>query len=132
MQELITRVIQNVGIDEAMAKPAIGVVLNMLKSVLPDSVVSSLMGALPGADSLMEAGGEAGSGGIGGMLGGALSSVTGGSAGAITQAMGQLQSLGLNTEQAQGVAQQVVGFAKENAPADVSTALEEHVGSLLS
>ena len=131
MQELITRVIQNVGIDEAMAKPAIGVVLNMLKSVLPEGVVSSLMSALPGADSLMDAAGEAGGGGISGMLGGAMSSLTGGSTGAITQAMSQLQGLGLDTEQAKGVAQQVVGFAKENTPANVSTALEEHVGNLL-
>ena len=132
MQELITRVVQNVGIDEAAAKPAIGVVLNMLKSVLPEGIVSSLMGALPGADALMgEADQAGGSGGIGGMLGGAMSSLTGGGAGAVTQALGQLQGLGLGTDQAKGVAEQVIGFAKEQAPADVGAALDEHVGGLL-
>ena len=131
MQDLITRIIQNVGIDEALAKPAVGVILNMLKSVLPEEITSALLGAIPGADSLMDAGGEAGSGGIGGMLGGAMSSLAGGNAGAITQAMSALQGLGLDTNQAQGVAQQLMGFAKEQAPENVSAALEEHLGALL-
>lgn len=131
MQDLIARIIENVGIDEALAKPAVGVILNLLKSVLPEDVTSGLLGAIPGAESLLEAGAEAGSGGIGGMLGGAMSSLTGGNTGAITQAMSQLQGLGLDTGQAQGVAQQLLGFAKEHAPSNVSTAIEEQLGSLL-
>ena len=94
MQDLIARVVQSVGIDEATAKPAIGVILQLLKSVLPEGTASSLMGALPGAESLLGDADQAGSGGIGGLLGGAMSSLTGGSAGAITQAMSQLQGLG--------------------------------------
>ena len=131
MQELISRVVQNVGIDEATASPAIGVVLQLLKSVLPEGIASNLMSALPGADSLLGAADQAGSGGLGGMLGGAMSSLTGGNAGAVTEALGKLQGLGLETEQAKGVAQQVVDFAKEQAPADVGAALDEHLGSLL-
>ena len=131
MQELIARVVQSVGIDESAAKPAIGVVLQLLKSVLPEGTASSLMGALPGAESLLGDAEQAGSGGITGLLGGAVSSLTGGSSGAITQAMSQLQGLGLDADQAKGVAAQVVGFAKERVPADVSTALDEHIGGLL-
>ncbi|MEM9027810.1 MAG: DUF2780 domain-containing protein [Pseudomonadota bacterium] len=131
MQDLISRVVQNVGIDEATAKPAIGVVLHMLKSVLPDGISSSLMGALPGADSLLSEAGDSGDSGLGGMLGGAISSLTGGSTGALAQAMSQLQGLGLGGDQAKGVIQQIVSFAKEHAPADVGAALDEHVGSLL-
>lgn len=83
MQELISRVVQSVGIDEATAKPAIGVVLNLLKNMLPDGLASSLMSSLPGAEALSaEADQGAGSGGLGGMLGGAVASLTGGSTGA--------------------------------------------------
>jgi hypothetical protein len=35
MQDLINRVVQNVGIHAGVAQPAIGVVLNLFKSVLP-------------------------------------------------------------------------------------------------
>ncbi|MCH9809228.1 MAG: DUF2267 domain-containing protein [Alphaproteobacteria bacterium] len=131
MQELISRVVQNVGIDEATAKPAIGIVMQALKSVLPEGLASSLMAAMPGAESLMGEAQEAGGGGLGGMLGGAMSSLGGGSAGAAMQALSQLQGLGLGTDQAKSVTQQVVGFAKEQAPPDVGAALDEKLGSLL-
>jgi hypothetical protein len=128
MQDLINRVVQNVGIDAGVAQPAIGVVLNLLKSVLPDGVVSSLMGAIPGADALMSAAdSEAGSGGITGMLGGALSSVTGGSTGAVTKALGQLQGLGLDTDTSKSLLGEVVGFAKEQVPPEVAAAIEENL-----
>ena len=128
MQDLINRVVQNVGIDAGVAQPAIGVVLNLLKSVLPDGVVSSLMGAIPGADALMSAAdSQAGSGGITGMLGGALSSVTGGSTGAVTKALGQLQGLGLDTDTSKSLLGEVVGFAKEQAPPEVAAAIEENL-----
>ena len=110
MQDLINRVVQNVGIDAGVAQPAIGVVLNLFKSVLPYGGVSPLMGAIPGADALMSAADrQAGSGGITGMLGGALSSVTGGSTGAVTKALGQLQ--GLDTNTSKSLLGEVVGFA---------------------
>ncbi len=130
MQDLINRVVQNVGIDASTAQPAIGVVLNLLKSVLPDGVVSQLMGAIPGADALLGAAdSQAGSGGITGMLGGALSSVTGGSAGAVTQALGQLQGLGLDSDKSKSLVSEVIGFAKENAPPEVVSALESNIPS---
>ncbi|SRR6056297_1726890 len=132
MQELISRVAQNVGIEESLAKPAIGVVMNMLNSVLPEGTASSVMNALPGTESLLSEANQAGSGGIGGMLGGALSSVTGGSAGAVTKAISQMQSLGLSTDQAKGVASEVVNFAKENVPADVAATMNEKLPNSLT
>jgi len=131
MQELISRVVQSVGIDESMAKPAIGVVLNMLKSVLPEGTATQILSSLGGADSLMSEATQAGKGGLGGMIGGALSSVTGGSAGAVTEAMSKMQSLGLNSDQAKGVAQQVIGFAKEQAPSDATAELDKKFSGLL-
>ena len=128
MQDLINRVVQNVGIDASVAQPAIGVVLNLLKSVLPKGVVTQLMGAIPGSDALMSAAdSQAGSGGITGMLGGALSSITGSSSGAITQALGQLQGLGLDTSTSKSLVGEVIGFAKENAPPEVVAAIEENM-----
>ncbi len=131
MQELIASVVQSVGIDEATAKPAIGVVLQLLKTVLPEGTASSLMSALPTADNLIGEAEQAGGGGVAGMLGGAMSSLTGGNAGAVTQALSQLQGLGLGTDQAKGVFEQVIGFAKERVPSEVGSALDEHVAGLL-
>lgn len=130
MQDLINRVVQNVGIDASTAQPAIGVVLNLLKSVLPESVVSSLMSAIPGSDALLGAAdSQAGSGGITGMLGGALSSVTGGSTGAVTQALGKLQGLGLDGDKSKSLVSEVLSYAKEQVPPEVSAELEKNLPS---
>jgi len=130
MEDLINRVVENVGIDSATAQPAIGVVLNLLKSVLPEGTVQSLMSAIPGADTLMDAAkAQAGSGGITGILGGALASVTGGSTGAVTKALGQLQGLGLDTGTSKSLVTEVVNFAKENAPAEVVAQIEQNMPS---
>ena len=128
MQDLINRGVENVGIDAGVAQPAIGVFLNLLKLVLPDGVVSSLMGAIPGADALISAAdSQAGGGGITGMLGGALSSVTGGSTGAVTKALGQLQGLALDTDTSKSLVSEVVSFAKEQAPPDVVAAIAQNL-----
>jgi len=130
MEELINRVATQVGIDESLAKPAVGVVLNMLRSVLPDGIAAQLMSSFAGAEQLAtQAQEQAGSGGVTGMLGGALGSVTGGSTGGVMKALGQLQGLGLSSDQAKGVGEQVLGFVRENAPEDVVSAVNEKVSS---
>ncbi|MEM9359777.1 MAG: DUF2780 domain-containing protein [Pseudomonadota bacterium] len=133
MQDLINRVAQNVGIDASIAEPAIGAILKMLMQALPDDIAGMLSGALPGADDLIaraDQGGEGGGalGGLGGMVGGALSSLTGGSGGGqLMELLGQLQGMGLDTDQSKAVGGQVLGFIKENAPAEVTQAIQDKV-----
>ncbi len=133
MQDLINRVAQNVGIDASIAEPAIGAILKMLMQALPDDIAGMLSGALPGADDLISRADQSGEGGgalggLGGMVGGALSSLTGGSGGGqLMELLGQLQGMGLDTDQSKAVGGQVLGFIKENAPAEVTQAIQDKV-----
>lgn len=121
MEELIGRIVGNVGIDEELAKTAVGLILAFLQKAGPEDKVSSLMASLPGAEALI---GET-SGGGGGLMG-AIGGMMGGAGGAMAL-MGQLTGAGLGMGDVQGVANEVVGFAKEKAGEDTVT---EIVGSI--
>lgn len=117
MEELISRIVSNVGIDENLAQTAVGMILGFLQSEGPSDKVGALMGAMPGAEDLIaSAGGESGGGGIMGAVGGLM----GGGGGAMAL-MGQLTGAGLGMGDVQGVASEVVGFAKEKAGEDTVT-----------
>jgi len=117
MEELIGRIVSNVGIDENLAQTAVGMILGFLQNEGPADKVGELMGALPGAEDMIAsaAGGESG-GGIMGAVGGLM----GGGGGAMAL-MGQLTGAGLGMGDVQGVASEVVGFAKEKAGEDTVT-----------
>jgi hypothetical protein len=133
MEELIARITGAVGINEGLAQQAIGVILGFLHKEGPADAVGQLMGAMPGAQDLIAqfASGQTGApaaGGFGGALGGlmggggiagALGGLMGGSGGGIMGTASQLMSAGLDMGQIQGVAQEVVGFAREKAGDDV-------------
>ena len=117
MEELIGRIVSNVGIDENLAQTAVGMILGFLQNEGPADKVGALMGALPGAEDLIaSAGGESG-GGIMGAVGGLM----GGGGGGAMALMGQLTGAGLGMGEVQGVASEVVGFAKEKAGDDTVT-----------
>ena len=65
MEELIGRIVSNVGIDEGLAQKAVGMILGFLQQEGPEDKVSSLMGALPGAEDLISAASGDGGGGGG-------------------------------------------------------------------
>ena len=116
MEELIGRIVSNVGIDENLAKTSVGMILGFLQNEGPADKVGEIMGAMPGAEDLIaSAGGESGGGGIMGAVGGLMG---GGGAMAL---MGQLTGAGLGMGEVQGVATEVVGFAKEKAGDDAVT-----------
>ncbi len=118
MEELIGRIVSNVGIDENLAQSAVGMILGFLQNEGPADKVGELMGALPGAEDLIaSAGGESGGGGIMGAVGGLM----GGGGGGAMALMGQLTGAGLGMGEVQGVASEVVGFAKEKAGEDTVT-----------
>ena len=137
MNELIERIIAAVGVDEATAQSAVGVILGFLNQEGPSDAVAQLLSAIPGAEEVIAQAGEgtdAGDGGglmgaVGGLLGGAgggagglagaLGGLVGGQSGGLMAAASQLMSSGLDMGQIQGVTQEVVGFAREKSGDEV-------------
>lgn len=104
MEELISRIVANVGIDEELAKKAVGIILQLVKSEGPADKVSELFAALPGAAEFADEHGGGGGGGLMGAFGG----------GAMA-ALGKLQSSGMGMGDIQAAGKEVIGYAKENA-----------------
>jgi hypothetical protein len=115
MDELISRITTNVGIDEAKARGAVGVILSFLKQEGDPDKVAKLLEKLPGAASYADDGEDTG-GGLGGLLGGG-----------VMAALGKLQALGLGMGEIQSVTQETVDFARERAGADL---VNDIVGSI--
>jgi len=122
MEELISTVVERVGLDRSLAEKAIAVVLDLIKSHGPSAGADQLIAALPGAgDLLARSGGSAGedetSAGAGGMLAGALGAMGGGNP--LMATLAKLQAIGLDVDQARGVGRQVIGFARSKADPDL-------------
>jgi len=116
MEELIARIVANVGIDEALAKKAIAIILQLVKSEGPQDKVAELFAALPGAEEFAEEHGDSGGGGLMGAFGG----------GAMA-ALGKLQSSGMGMGEIQSAGKEVIGYAKENAGEEL---VSDVVGSI--
>ncbi len=106
MDELVARLVANVGVDRVAAEKAVGIIFTFLSKEGPADKVQALLDRIPGAQALMQAqeGVDAG----GGMLG------MGGIMGAGTRMM----AAGLSMGQVQGVTREVIGFAREKAGED--------------
>lgn len=113
MNELIARLVANVGIDQAAAEKSVGIILDFLKKEGPPDKVQTLIDKLPGAEALLAAQ-AADSGGMFAM---------GGLMGAGTKMMGA----GLSMGQVQGVTKEVIAYAREKAGEDT---IGEIVGSI--
>ena len=114
MEELIGRLVANIGVDKATAEKAVGIMLDFLKKKEgPPDTVQTLLAKLPGAEALMAAhAGEAG-----GMF----------SMGGIMGVGTKLMGAGLSMGQVQGVAKEVIAFAREKAGEDT---IGEIVGAI--
>ncbi len=55
MDELIARLVANVGVDRAAAEKAVGIILEFLRAEGPADTVKALIDKLPGADALLQA-----------------------------------------------------------------------------
>ena len=125
MEELIARIVSSVGIDEGLAKTAIGMILNMFQQNGEAGAVASLMNAMPGSGDLASAAASAADsgdsgGGLGGLMGAAAGLLGGDSGGgAAMQLVGQLTGAGLSMDQAKGVGSELMNFATEKAGSDV-------------
>jgi hypothetical protein len=102
MDELVGRLVAELGIDRQVAEPAVGIILAFLIKEGPADKVKPLIDAIPGAE---EAAAAAPSGGVFSM---------GGIMGVGTQLMG----LGLGMGEVQDVARTLLGYAREKAGED--------------
>ena len=113
MDELIGRLVANVGVERTAAEKAVGIILNFLRKEGPADKVQALIDKLPGADAFMQAhqGGGGGMFDMGGLMGAGTKMMTAG------LSMGQVQS----------VTREVIDYAREKAGED---AVGEVVGAI--
>jgi hypothetical protein len=112
MEELIARVTQATGLDQATAKKAIGLILGFLKKEGPPDEVNQLLAALPGADdAMMQAGESSGGGGLMGMMGAM--------GGGVMALGGQLMGAGVSMGQMQPLGKELFAYGREKAGEDV-------------
>jgi len=118
MEELIARVTQASGLDQATAKKAIGIILGFLKKEGPPDEVNRLLAAMPGAEDAMVEAGEA-SGGGGGLMGMVVTSMGGG----VMALGGQLMAAGVSMGQMQPLGRELFAYGREKAGEDVMGAI---------
>jgi hypothetical protein len=107
MDELIARLVADVGIDRSAAEKAVGIILDFLVKEGPADKVQPLIAKLPGAEALLAKTESESGGPIGGLAGGLMGGVMG--------AGMRMMSAGLSMGQVQDVARAVLAYAREKA-----------------
>ena len=110
MDELISRVTQKTGLDQATARKAIGLILGYLQKEGPQAEVNKLIEALPGAMDAIEQSKTGASGGLMGMVG----SMGGG----VMALGGQLMGAGVSMGQMQPLGKELFASVLEKAGED--------------
>jgi hypothetical protein len=108
MDELIARLVADVGIDRATAEKAVGVILEFLVKEGPADKVQPLLAKLPGAEAVMQ--GAASESESGSMMAGAMGGVMG--------AGMRMMSAGLSMGQVLSVTRAVIAYTREQAGED--------------
>jgi hypothetical protein len=114
MDELIGRLVANVGVDRAAAERAVIIILQFLVKEGPADKVQSLIAKLPGAEAALQAAPADDS--AGGLFGGGLMA-----------AGSRMMAAGLSMGQVQAVTRETIGFAREKVGED---AVGEIVGAI--
>jgi hypothetical protein len=117
MQELITRIVNNVGIDQGLAEKSVGIILGFLQKEGPPAEVGQMFEAMPGAADLVAQ--HAGGGG-GGMLGGLMGMMGGGGIMGLGQ---QLMGAGLSMGQMGDLGKELFAYGREKAGEDAMGAI---------
>lgn len=116
MEELIARLVTNVGVDRAAAQKAVGIILQFLVKEGPADKVQSLIDTLPGAQTAIEAappddGSE--------MFGsGVLAAGT------------RMMAAGLSMGQVQAVTRETIGYAREKLGEDAAGEIVDAIPGL--
>jgi len=111
MDELLDRLVANVGVDRAVAEKAVGIILAFLLKEGPSDKVQALISTMPGADAAVQSAEGEGSFGMGGIMGVGT----------------KLMAAGLGMDQMQAVTRELIGYSREKAGED---AVGEIVGSI--
>jgi hypothetical protein len=114
MEELLARVTQATGLDQATAKKAIGIILGFLKKEGPPNEVNQLLAAMPGSDDALLLAGETSGSGSGGLTG-MMTSMGGG----VMALGGQLMAAGVSMGQMQPLGKELFAYGREKAGEDV-------------
>ncbi len=116
MDELVARLVANVGVDRTAAEKSVGIILDFLSKEGPPDKVQALIDRLPGADALLKAQQAEDAGGAGGFgMGGIMGAGT------------KMMAAGLSMAEVQGVTRETIAFVREKAGED---AIGEIVGAI--
>jgi hypothetical protein len=107
MDELIARLVADIGIDRSAAEKAVGIILDFLVKEGPADKVQPLLAKLPGADALIAKSARESGGGLASGLGGMMGGVMG--------AGMRMMSAGLSMSEVQDVGRAVLAYAREKA-----------------
>jgi hypothetical protein len=102
MDELVGRIVANVGVTRPVAETAVGIILDFLSREVPPEMVAPLLARVPGVDALITVAHDSAGGmpiGIGGLMGVGT----------------RLMGAGLGMDQIQGVTREIIEFAREKA-----------------
>jgi hypothetical protein len=102
MDELVGRLVANVGVDRAVAEKAVGIILAFLLKEGPADKVQALINQLPGADAAVQTASSNGGFGMGGIMGVGT----------------KLMAAGLSMGQMQGVTREIIAYSREKAGED--------------
>jgi hypothetical protein len=108
MDELIARLVADVGIDRAAAEKAVGIIFDFLLKEGPADKVQPLLAKLPGAEAVMQRAESEND--AGGLMAGAMGGVMG--------AGMRMMSAGLSMGQVQSVTRAVIAYTREKAGED--------------
>jgi hypothetical protein len=106
MDELIGRLVADIGIDRTTAEKAVGIILDFLVKEGPADKVQPLLAKLPGAEVLMQKAASEGGGGLMGAMGGVMGAGM------------RMMSAGLSMGQVQSVTRAVIAYTREKAGED--------------
>jgi hypothetical protein len=113
MDELIGRLVANLGVERSVAEKAVVIILDFLRKEGPPDKVGNLIDGLPGAEALLANQSEAGGGKF--------------SMGGIMGAGAKMMAAGLSMGQVQGVTREIIAYAREKIGDD---AVGEIVGAI--
>ena len=113
MDELIGRLVANLGVERSVAEKAVVIILDFLRREGPPDKVGNLIDGLSGAEALLANQSEAGGGKF--------------SMGGIMGAGTKMMAAGLSMGQVQGVTREIIAYAREKIGDD---AVGEIVGAI--
>ena len=102
MDELIGRLVADVGVDRTAAETAVGIILDFLAKEGPTDKMRVLLAKLPGAAPLIQKAASESSGGMGGVMGAGM----------------RMMAAGLGMGRVQGVTGQFIAYAREKVGED--------------